>query len=117
MGMQDYHFTVRGGIIQQSQALLRMLHNGSIEDYISMPTEGNGESCKRVTVDLFHDFFVSACQEGDTDIQLYLTSENGYKPFTMGPFPSSADAIANLQIMGNLLFLTDTDAEFHYVQR
>ena len=116
-GMYDYHFTVRGGIIQHNQALLRMYHNGSIEDYISMPTEGNGEVCRRVTVDLFHDFFVSACQESDNDILLYLTSENGYKPFTMGPFPSSADAIANLQIIGNLLFLTDADAEFHWVQR
>lgn len=116
-GMWDYHFTARGGVIQHGQSLMRMLHNGSVQDYVSMPTQGNGEACKRVTVDFFHDFFVSACQESDTDILLYLTSENGYKPFTMGPFPSSADAIANLQIMGNLLFLTDSDAEFHYIRR
>lgn len=116
-GMYDYAFTVRGGIIQQNQALLRMYHNGSIEDYISMPSEGRGEVCRRVAVDFSHDFFVSACQEADTDIYLYLTTENGYKPFTMGPFPSSADAIANLQIIGNLMFLTDADEEFHYTQR
>lgn len=60
-GMYDYHFTVRGGVIQQSQSMFRLLHNGSIHDYISMPNQANGEVCKRVSVDLFNDFFVSAC--------------------------------------------------------
>lgn len=40
--MYDYHFTIRGGVVQQSQAILRIHHNGSVHDYVSMPNEGNG---------------------------------------------------------------------------
>jgi hypothetical protein len=116
-GMYDYHFTARGGVVQQSQSLFRILHNGSIHDYVSMPNQANGEVCKRVTVDFLSDFFVSACEEGDDEVLLYLTTENGYKPFTMGPFISNADAVSKIEVMGNLLFLTDVEENFHEFPR
>jgi hypothetical protein len=36
--MDDYVFTFDGGIIQQAQSLISMRHNGSINQYISMPS-------------------------------------------------------------------------------
>ena len=116
-GMYDYHFTARGGVVQQSQALLRILHNGSVHDYIDMPNQANGEVCKRITVDFRSDFFVSACREGTNEVLLYLTSENGYKPFTMGPFVSNADDVQKVEIIGNLLFLTDVDENPYWNRR
>lgn len=37
-GMQDYAFTFDGGVIQQGQTLITVNHNGSVQEYIDMPT-------------------------------------------------------------------------------
>ena len=43
--MSDYVFTIHGGLIQQSQTMISMRHNGSIEQFISMPAMFEGENC------------------------------------------------------------------------
>ena len=116
MGMYDYSFTAEGGVIQQSKGMTRMLHNGSIQGIINMPIVSMGEVCKRVSNDLMHGFIVSACEE-DNEVLLYLTSQNSYKPFSMGPFLSSADHVTKIETMGNLLFITDVNENPHYIER
>lgn len=43
MDMDDYVFTIHGGIVQQFQSQISMQHNGSINQYISMPAVHDGE--------------------------------------------------------------------------
>lgn len=40
--MDDYVFTMDGGIIQQFQSQIKMRHNGSIDQFISMPAVLDG---------------------------------------------------------------------------
>ena len=42
MDMDDYVFTLNGGVIQQFQSMIEMKHNGSINQYISMPAVHDG---------------------------------------------------------------------------
>lgn len=106
--MNDYVFTDNGGVIQQSQSAFRIRHNGSIHDHIEFPSILQGENCKYVTYSFFYEFVASACiQSGE--VFLYVTTLNSLKPFTMGPFPSSASAIASIQIMQDILIVVDVD--------
>jgi hypothetical protein len=63
--MDDYVFTGFGGVIQQEQALITMRHNGSINQFVSMPSMFDNEHCKYVTFSFLYDFVVSACQYVD----------------------------------------------------
>ena len=65
MDMDDYVFTFDGGIIQQFQSQIKMRHNGSIHQYISMPAVLDGENCKHITHSFIYDFAVSACEHID----------------------------------------------------
>jgi hypothetical protein len=49
MDMDDYVFTLDGGIVQQFQSQIKMMHNGSIDQYVSFPSVHDGESCMHVT--------------------------------------------------------------------
>lgn len=49
MDMDDYVFTPDGGIVQQFQSQIKMMHNGSIDQYVSFPSVHDGESCMHVT--------------------------------------------------------------------
>jgi hypothetical protein len=65
MDMDDYVFTFEGGIVQQFQSQLKMQHNGSIDQYIAMPSVLDGENCKHITHNWMYDFAVSACEHAD----------------------------------------------------
>ena len=41
-GMWDYAFTFEGGVIQQAGTIITMRHNGTIREYIDMPTLSSG---------------------------------------------------------------------------
>lgn len=61
MDMDDYVYTIHGGIIQQFQSMISMQHNGSINQYISLPAVHDGENCRHITFSFYYDFSVSAC--------------------------------------------------------
>lgn len=65
MDMDDYVFTAEGGIVQQFQSLITMRHNGSINQYVSMPSVLDGEHCQHITYSWLYDYGVSACQHRD----------------------------------------------------
>lgn len=72
MDMDDYAYTIHGGIIQQVQSMIAMRHNGSINQYIPLPTVYDGENCRHVVYSYFYDFGVSACLHHE-EVYLYMT--------------------------------------------
>lgn len=94
-GMNDYAWTMDGGVVQQIQSLLTMRHNGSIEEFINIPTLYFGENCQTVAVDPFMNMYVSGCVS-DKEVFLYLTVRNSHKPFAMGPQRASAQYVTKL---------------------
>lgn len=110
MDMEDYVFTVDGGIIQQFQSQIKMMHNGSIEQFINMPSVLDGEDCQHITYDWLYEFTVSACQHRD-EVYLYMTSLVNSKPFVNGPHPSSAKRAAGIQTQGDIFIIVDVDEE------
>jgi len=106
-GMFDYAFTLDGGVIQQVNTILTVAHNGSIKEYVDMPTLDFGEVCTTVSVHWMGNGYVSGCRS--EEVFLYYTSRNSAKPFVMGPQTSSAVNIARLEFFQNLLLLTDVD--------
>lgn len=110
MDMDDYVFTFDGGIVQQFQSQISMRHNGSINQYISMPAVLDGENCKHITHNWMYDFAVSACEHGN-EVFLYMTSMTCDKPFVNGPHPSSAKRVAFIETQGDIFILVDVDEE------
>jgi hypothetical protein len=115
-GMNDYAWTLDGGVVQQMQTLMTMRHNGSIEQFIDLPTLFFGENCQSVTVNPLLNMYVSGCIN-DKEVYLYLTVSNSHKPFSMGPQRASAQFVTRLELFQNLLFLTDVDENPHFMQR
>lgn len=60
--MEDYAFSLHGGYIQQFQSILRMRHNGSIHEFVNLPSALDGEECKFIEHNFFYDYTVSACK-------------------------------------------------------
>jgi len=60
--MEDYAFSLDGGYIQQFQSIIRMRHNGSIHEFVNLPSALDGEECKFIEHNFFYDFTVSACK-------------------------------------------------------
>lgn len=108
-GMWDYAFTFDGGVIQQVGTIITVWHNGTIQEYIDMPTASFGEICTSISVHWMGNGYVSACQS--EEVLLYYTSRNSIKPFVMGPQQSSALGVAKLEFFNHLLLLTDVDRE------
>jgi hypothetical protein len=106
--MQDYAFTLEGGVVQQAQTIVTILHNGTIQEYIDMPTLLFGEVCTSVSVNFLGNGYVSGCIS-DNEVYLYYTTKVAHKPFVVGPQISSAQGLAKLEMIQNLLFLTDVD--------
>ena len=107
--MDDYVFTHDGGIIQQFQSMLQLRHNGSISQYVSMPTVLDGENCRHITHSWMYEFVVSACLHNNEEVYLYLTTLSSFKPFVIGPTFSSASSVASIQIQGDIFMLADID--------
>ena len=43
--MTDYTFSFDGGYIQQYQSIIKMQHNGSIDQFVNLPSPIDGENC------------------------------------------------------------------------
>jgi hypothetical protein len=59
--MEDYVFTHEGGVVQQFQSLIKMRHNGSIEQIAQFPSVLGGEYCQTIKHSWIYDFTLSAC--------------------------------------------------------
>lgn len=60
-------------------------------------------------------FAVTACQELGRGINLYVTSFTSFKAFTWGPYYSDAYNVRTLQIVNDVLMLTNTAANPNYL--
>lgn len=63
--MEDYAFSFDGGYIQQYQSIIKMKHNGSIEQFVPFPSVLDGESCKYIEHNWIYDYTLSACKQED----------------------------------------------------
>ena len=106
--MEDYVFTPDGGVIQQFQSLIKMRHNGSIEQVSIFPSVLDGEHCTHIQHSWIYDYTVSACEHMG-EIYLYTTTYTSFKPFVNGPFYSGAKQVSSLHIMEDILVLVDVD--------
>ena len=100
--MSDYTFARDGGYIQQYQSIIKMKHNGSIDQFVNFPSAIDGESCMLVQHSWIYDYTLSACknqQRDKVEVLLYLTVYSASKPFVNGPYPSSAKHVTSMHVM------------------
>lgn len=50
---------------------------------------------------------IAACVDPQSTVSLYVSSNIGYKPFTMGPWKTDSKYLTDLQLVGGLLMLVD----------
>ena len=106
--MEDYAFSLDGGFIQQYQSIIKMRHNGSIEQFVTLPSVLDGESCLSIEHHWMYDYTLSACKNGD-EVYLYTTVYSASKPFVNGPFYSSAKHVTSMHVMEELMMVVDVD--------
>ena len=112
--MEDYAFSPDGGYIQQFQSIIKMQPNGSIHQFVGLPSVLDGENCMLIEHNWIYDFTVSACKNEaepgkDSEIYLYTTVYSASKPFVNGPYYSSAKHVTSMHIMQELLVIVDVD--------
>lgn len=114
--MEDYIYTHEGGVVQQFQSILKMRHNGSIEQAVQFPSILDGERCRDIQHSWIYDFTVSAC-EHNGEIYLYTTTYTSFKPFVSGPHYTGAKFTSRLHIEEDLLAIVDVDPNPWKMQR
>lgn len=103
----DFAETLMGGVAVYED-LIRFRLNGSFHDIINLPDQKFLERCVRVATAWHTDLIVTACQELGRGINIYITTLANFKPWTWGPYRSSAYNCRTLQIAGDILMITDT---------
>jgi hypothetical protein len=106
--MEDYVFSGEGGFIQQFQSIIKMKHNGSIDQFISFPSVLDGESCIDIEHSWIYEYTLSACKQG-YEVYLYTTVYTASKPFVNGPYYSSAKHVTSMHVMEDLMIIVDVD--------
>lgn len=106
--MEDYAFSFDGGFIQQFQSIIKMRHNGSIEQFVNLPSVLYGESCSNIEHHWIYDYTLSACKSGD-EVYLYTTVYTPSKPFVNGPYYSAAKHVTSMHVMEELMIVVDVD--------
>lgn len=96
--MEDYAYSNSGGYIQQFQSIIKMKHNGSIDQFVFLPSIFDSEDCLNIEHSWIYDFTLSACKFG-FQIYLYTTVYTATKPFVNGPYFSSAKHVTSMQVM------------------
>lgn len=106
--MRDYAFSLDGGFIQQRESIIKMRHNGSIEQFVSIPSVLDGEICMSIEHHWIYDYSLSACKNGN-EVYLYTTVYTASKPFVNGPYYSAAQHVTSMHIMQELMIVVDVD--------
>lgn len=101
-------YTNEGGVIQQFQSLIKMRHNGSVEQYVAFPSVFDGESCTNIQSSWTYGYTLSACKQTN-EVYLYTTVYTASKPFVNGPYYSSAKNVLGMHLMEDILVLVDVD--------
>lgn len=114
--MEDYVYSGSGGYVQQFQSILKMQHNGSIDQVTVFPSVLDGEHCTHIQHSWIYDYTLSACEHLG-EIYLYTTTYASFKPFVNGPFYSGAKFVSGLHIMEDILVLVDVDEHPEYSKR
>ena len=83
-GLYDYTSGEKGGYIQAYSTLIKVLNNGTVQQFASFSTESRGEVCTSVAYNEDHSYTVSACENGES-IMLYVAVQTTFKPFVIGP--------------------------------
>lgn len=87
------HSTFTGIFGQLYNAVFKTYsHNDSVQYILNIPTTSRGEVCSKLAVHNAQDFILSFCELGG-QVNIYITTLNTFKPFTMGPFPTDAEAV------------------------
>lgn len=106
--MEDYAFSFDGGFIQQYQSIIKMRHNGSIEQFVTLPSALDGESCISIEHHWIYDYTLSACKNSN-EVYLYTTVYTASKPFVNGPYYSSAQHVTSMHVMDELMMVVDVN--------
>jgi hypothetical protein len=106
--MEDYTFSFDGGFIQQFQSIIKMRHNGSIEQFVTLPSALDGESCISIEHHWIYDYTLSACKNSN-EVYLYTTVYTASKPFVNGPYYSSAQHVTSMHVMDELMMVVDVN--------
>lgn len=106
--MKDYAFSFNGGFIQQFQSIIKMKHNGSIDQFVSLPSVFDGENCVSIEHHWVYDYTLSACKNGN-QVYLYTTVYTASKPFVNGPYYSSAQHVTSMHVMEELMIVVDVN--------
>lgn len=96
--MQDYAFSYDGGFIQQQESIIQMRHNGSIHQFVTLPSTVDRENCISIEHSWRYEYSLSACK-GNNEVYLYTTVYTASKPFVNGPYYSSAKHVTSMNIM------------------
>jgi hypothetical protein len=108
LDMEDYAFSFDGGYIQQYQSIIKMRHNGSINQFVNLPSVLDGEACISIEHSWIYDYTLSACKNG-FEVYLYTTVFTASKPFVNGPYYSSAKHVTSMHVMNDLMVIVDVD--------
>ena len=84
--------------------------NGTIYSSINIPklTDNYQDVCERV-VSEEDMLIITACTNPQSTVSLYVSSNIGYKPFTMGPWKTDSRYLTDLQLVNGLLMLVDVN--------
>jgi hypothetical protein len=91
----DYCETLQGGISVYND-LFRWRINGSIHDVINLPDQKFLERCSRIATAFHTELVVTGCVMLSQNVRLYLTSQTSEKPWTFGPYETSASYASKL---------------------
>ena len=93
--------------------VLKLNTNGTIHSVANIPkyaSTGTDDNCQRV-ISQDDIIIVTACTNSLSTTSLYVTSNMGYKPFTMGPWKTNSKYLADMQIVKGLLMLVDVNPD------
>lgn len=108
IGGADYSETFFGGLALWED-LFRLNINGSIREVLLLPDAKRGERCIKTVSTPDDTLTVTGCRVNSGGTHVYITSTTGHRGFTWGPYQTSAFNIENLQIVNQLLVVTDVD--------
>lgn len=108
LGGSDYTETFLGGM-SLWEDLFRLRMNGSVSEILLLPDPKEGERCHKVTSTYDDLLTITGCRVNGGGTHMYITSLAGHRGFTWGPYRTGAHDITNLQLVNNIIMVTDVD--------
>ena len=106
---QDFYHSDEGGYIIWND-VIKLNLNGTIQKIFNIPREQDtaNNSCQRIVSD--NDLMViTACTNSLSTISIFVTTNAGYKPFTLGPWKTNSKFLTDFEIVRGLLMIVDVN--------